>query len=143
MLGELAGTSTLAAGARSVPTAIVRLLGVGGMGEVYLAKDSRLRRQVALKLLAGWINADEQFVKRFTQEALAVSALNHPNVPVVYEAGEIDGRRFIASEFIDGQTLNRLIAQGRLPWHDAVPIVLQKWRTHSRPPMPSAFCIAT
>ena len=107
------------------PYRIERLLGAGGMGEVYLALDSRLNRRVALKLLGGWLYDDEQLISRFTQEALSASALNHPNIPVVYEAGEIDGRYFIASEFVDGFPLGDRIKDGPIPWREAVSIALK------------------
>lgn len=91
-------TPTFESGVAFGPYLILNLLGSGGMGDVYLAEDTRLRRKVALKLLPAWFNREERLVTRFTQEALAASALNHPNVPAVYEAGEIDQRHFIASE---------------------------------------------
>jgi serine/threonine protein kinase/Flp pilus assembly protein TadD len=104
---------------------IRRLIGAGGMGEVYLAEDTRLQRPVALKLLSGEVEGDAQSVWRFTQEALAVSALNHPNIPVVYEAGTVDGRHYIASEFVGGKGLEQRIAEGVVPWREAATIALE------------------
>jgi serine/threonine protein kinase/TolB-like protein/Tfp pilus assembly protein PilF len=84
---------------------IISTLGVGGMGEVYLAQDTRLGRMIALKLLPADFTRDTDRVRRFQQEARAASALNHPNIIIIYEVGQIDDRHFIATEFIDGETL--------------------------------------
>ncbi|HKA20494.1 MAG TPA: protein kinase, partial [Blastocatellia bacterium] len=80
---------------------IVDLLGVGGMGEVYLAEDTRLRRKVALKILPDYFTSDRTRVRRFEQEARAASALNHPNILTVYEIGESAGTQFIATEYVE------------------------------------------
>jgi serine/threonine-protein kinase len=91
---------------------ITKRVGTGGMGEVYLAQDSRLARPVALKLLAAHLTADEDRVRRFRLEALAASALNHPNIITVYEIGQCQGRDFIATEYVEGVTL-RVRMRGR------------------------------
>jgi eukaryotic-like serine/threonine-protein kinase len=104
---------------------IISLLGVGGMGEVYLARDSRLERKVALKLLHTGFTRDEARVRRFIQEARAASALNHPNIITIYEIGQSEGRRYIATEFIEGQTLRQLVAEGRLSWSAALDVAAQ------------------
>lgn len=104
---------------------IHRLAGRGGMGVVYLAEDSHLRRKVALKVLSPHLAADRQALERFEREARAASALNHPNVPVVYEAAEIDGQHYIATEFVQGATLSELISRGRIDWREAVRMTVQ------------------
>src|SRR6266403_1897679 len=84
---------------------IVSKIGAGGMGEVYLAQDTRLDRKVAIKFLHEEFSKDTDKLNRFVQEAKAASALNHPNILTVYEIGEVDGKNYIATELIDGQTL--------------------------------------
>src|SRR6476620_11513990 len=87
------------------------LLGAGGMGEVYLAQDTQLRRPVALKLLPAQFTQDEDRLHRFEQEAYAASALNHPNILTIYEIGNIDATRFIAMEYVEGETLRRHLSR--------------------------------
>src|SRR4029079_16392081 len=84
---------------------ILEALGAGGMGEVYLARDSRLGRTVALKVLTPEISRDERRMKRFRQEAKVASSLNQPNILTIYEFGEVEGLTFLATELIDGETL--------------------------------------
>src|SRR6266478_4017780 len=84
---------------------IVSKIGAGGMGEVYLAEDSRLHRKVALKILPVEMAANHDRMRRFKQEATAAAALNHPNIAHIYEIGESDGTNFIAMEFVEGVTL--------------------------------------
>ncbi len=84
---------------------VVSKIGAGGMGEVYLAQDTKLDRKVALKILPADVAANQQRMRRFVLEAKAASALNHPNILTIHEVGEADGHHFIATEFIDGQTL--------------------------------------
>ncbi len=104
---------------------LVSLIGSGGMGEIYLATDTRLGRKVALKLLPEQYTQDIDRVRRFEQEALAASALNHPNIITIYETGEANGRHFIATEFIEGHTLRRRILGGRLSQAEAIDIATQ------------------
>jgi tetratricopeptide (TPR) repeat protein len=84
-------------------------IGKGGMGEVNLAEDTRLHRNVALKILPGELASHKDRMRRFEQEAQAAAALNHPNIATIYEIGDDEGTRFIAMEFIDGQTLRQKI----------------------------------
>jgi eukaryotic-like serine/threonine-protein kinase len=104
---------------------VEREIGRGGMGEVYLARDTRLNRQVALKLLpASFIN-DPERVRRFQQEARAASGLNHPNIVTIYEVGESEQRRFIVSEFVEGKTLREVLGEGPIHMARAVDMVMQ------------------
>jgi len=100
---------TIAAGAKLGRYEIRSKIGAGGMGEVYLALDARLDRKVALKILPAELASNQDRMRRFTQEAKAAAALNHPNIAHIYEIGEHDGVNFIAMEFIDGHTLRELI----------------------------------
>jgi len=104
---------------------IESLIGVGGMGEVYLARDERLGRKVALKLLPKRLTADETQLTRFKTEARSASALNHPNILTVYEIGAEGNRQFIAMEFIEGMTLRASLAHGRMNLHAALEIAVQ------------------
>ncbi len=90
-------------------------LGKGGMGEVYLAEDTRLHRKVALKVLPAEVAANQERMRRFNQEARAAAALNHPNIAHIYEVGEADGTHFIAMEYIDGGTLSEKIYRDKAP----------------------------
>ncbi len=104
---------------------IESLIGVGGMGEVYLARDERLGRKAALKLLPGNLTTDETQLSRFKNEARSASALNHPNILTVYEIGAEGNHQFIATEFIEGITLRASIARGRINPHAALDIAMQ------------------
>lgn len=92
---------------------IISLLGKGGMGEVYLAEDTRLHRKVALKLLAPQFSNDSDRVRRFEREARAVSAINHPNIVTIFDIGQSDGLWFMATEFIEGKTLRQVLAEDK------------------------------
>jgi len=104
---------------------IESLIGVGGMGEVYLARDERLGRKAAVKLLPDSLTTDETQLSRFKNEARSASALNHPNILTVYEIGAEGNRQFIATEFIEGVTLRVSIARGRINPHTALEIAVQ------------------
>jgi eukaryotic-like serine/threonine-protein kinase len=104
---------------------IISLLGSGGMGEVYLARDKRLERKVALKLLRPDFTNDPSRLGRFEQEAKAASALNHPNIITIHEISEFDAKSFITTEFIDGRTLRQIIRLGKLPIFSSLDIAIQ------------------
>lgn len=104
---------------------ILSLIGAGGMGRVYLADDSMLGRRVALKLLPDYFTSDRNQVQRFRQEARAASALNHPNILTVHEVGQVDGMEFIATEFVEGETLRTRLSRGPLALQEALVIAVQ------------------
>ncbi len=115
----------VAAGTQFGHYEICSLLGVGGMGEVYLAKDNRLRRNVALKLLPSDLGLSKDRLLRFEQEAYAASALNHPNILTIYEIGQANESPFIAAEFIDGVTLREHMTSTQLELTDVLDAVVQ------------------
>src|SRR5947207_14189081 len=94
---------------------IVSKIGEGGMGEVYLAEDTRLDRRVAIKVLPADFASDEDRLKRFKQEAKATSALNHPNILTVHDIGEHDGKPYIVSELLEGEELRGRLDDGPIP----------------------------
>ncbi|MGB9181877.1 MAG: protein kinase [Pyrinomonadaceae bacterium] len=100
-------------------------LGAGGMGEVYLAQDTKLRRPVALKLLPAKFTADEDRLRRFEQEACAASALNHPNIITIHEIGQEDSVHFMATEFVEGETLHHRLKRKPLRLREALDIAVQ------------------
>jgi len=101
---------------------VERLIGAGGMGEVYLAEDTTLHRKAALKLLPARFTQDEERVRRFKREARAASALNHPNIITIYEIGEAGGVHFMAMEFIEGENLRHRVARGTLPLAEVLDV---------------------
>src|SRR3954468_18966374 len=103
---------------------ITEPIGSGGMGDVFLARDTKLDRQVAIKFLNQKFSKDEALLSRFIQEAKAASALNHPNILTVYEVGENDGAHYIATEYIDGKTLRERM-KSRLTFDDTLSIMVQ------------------
>ena len=105
---------------------IIRTIGEGGMANVYLAYDTILEREVAVKILRGDLASDEKFVKRFQREAKAASSLNHPNIVEMYDVGEDDGNYFIVMEYVNGKTLKSLIKKrGALSLSETIDIMLQ------------------
>ena len=105
---------------------IIKAIGEGGMANVYLAFDTILNRNVAVKILRGDLANDEKFVRRFQREAISASSLNHPNIVEMYDVGEDDGKYFIVMEYLEGQTLKTLIKRrGALTLSEVIDIMLQ------------------
>ena len=105
---------------------IIRLIGEGGMANVYLAHDTILDRDVAVKILRGDLAGDEKFVKKFQREAISASSLNHPNIVELYDVGEDNGQYFIVMEYVDGKTLKSLVKKrGALTLPEVIDIMLQ------------------
>ena len=119
MTTELEGNSTLS------HYRIVAKIGAGGMGEVYLAEDTKLDRRVALKILPREFADDRDRMNRFVREAKSASGLNHPNIITIHEIGETDGTHFIAAEYIQGETLHTRLIQGRLDLKTTLDIAIQ------------------
>jgi serine/threonine protein kinase len=115
----------LIAGTKLGPYEIVAPIGAGGMGEVYRARDSRLGREVAIKILPESFARDTDRLQRFEHEARAVAALNHPNILAIYDIGSHEGSPYIVSELLDGQTLGGRLCSGALPIRKATDSVQQ------------------
>src|SRR5947209_8096512 len=103
----------------------MRRIGTGGMGEVYLAEDVRLGRKVALKLLSPLYTADTDSTRRFEQEARAASALNHPNIIIVYDITCDGAAQFIVAEFIEGEFLRQRLARARMSVLEVLGVAIQ------------------
>src|SRR5215831_9609357 len=104
---------------------ITALLGKGGMGEVYRAKDNKLKRDVAVKILPEEFSRDFDRAGRFQREAELLAALNHPNIAAIYDVAELDNTRFLVLELVEGETLAERIARGPIPIEDALEIAKQ------------------
>jgi eukaryotic-like serine/threonine-protein kinase len=105
----------LGPGTRLGPYEVVAPLGAGGMGEVYRARDTRLERTVAIKILPAQFSSDPVHKQRFEREAKSVSSLNHPNICVLYDVGHQDGMDYLVMECIEGETLAKRLERGALP----------------------------
>ena len=112
VVGEMAAAEL--AGRVIQTYSVISRIGTGGMGEVYLARDRKLDRPVAIKFLSSAVTIDRDRLRRFHAEARAISALNHPNILVIHDFGEFDGRPFMVTEFVEGQTLRQRLADGAL-----------------------------
>ena len=133
---------SLSTGRRLGPYEIIGLLGTGGMGEVYRARDSRLHRDVALKILPETTSGDSAAEARFEREAKAIASVNHPNICAVHDVG-IDGdRRFLVMELLEGETLQQRLVRGGFDTRELWNTPL-RWQTRSRPRTPGASFTAT
>ncbi len=119
---------SLLAGARLGAYEIIDLVGAGGMGEVYRARDTRLGREIAIKVLPPLFSSDPERVRRFDQEARAAAALNHPNILAVHDVGADSGTTYVVSELLEGRTLRDVIADGPMPVGRAVDVAIQMAR---------------
>src|SRR6266851_1384238 len=115
----------LISGTKLGPYQIQALIGAGGMGEVYRARDIRLNRSVAVKILPASFASDPERLRRFEQEARAVAALNHPNILAIHDIGTQEGTSYLVSEFLEGNTLRTQLANGALPTRKAIEYALQ------------------
>jgi eukaryotic-like serine/threonine-protein kinase len=133
---------TLRSGTQLGPYEIQSQLGAGGMGEVYRARDIRLNRTVAIKILAAHLSSSPELKQRFEREARALSSLNHPNICHLYDIGSQDGTDYLVMEFLEGETLADRVHKGALPLHEIAKIgaeVADALQVHTRP----ASCIGT
>src|SRR6185503_5194511 len=104
---------------------ILSLLGAGGMGEVYKARDPRLHRDVAIKVLPDTLAADPQFRERFDREARAIAALNHPHICTLHDVGDQNGTAFLVMELVEGETLAARLQRGAMPLPDALKTAIE------------------
>src|SRR5437879_10358505 len=116
---------TLSSGTRFGRYEILCPLGAGGMGEVYRARDNRLGRDLAIKILSHKLSASKQDFERFEREARSASALNHPNIVTIFELGQVDSTYYIAMELVEGELLRAMIAAGSIPLQQAIPFAAQ------------------
>jgi hypothetical protein len=119
------GTTVVEAGATLGPYTVLEPLGAGGMGEVYRALDTRLQRQVAVKVLPASLVGDAEFLRRFEQEARAIGALSHPNVLAVFDVGSHEGVPYLVTELLEGETLRARLRGGALPPRKALEVGIQ------------------
>ena len=118
-------TVSIKPGTRLEDYDIQKLIGAGGMGEVYRARDTRLARDVAIKVLPSFFKYHPDRLRRFEQEARAAAALNHPNILAVHQMGFYEGAPYVVSELLDGRTLRELMKDGPLPWRNAIEYGVQ------------------
>jgi serine/threonine protein kinase len=111
---------TLTSGAKLGPYEIQSALGAGGMGEVYRARDTRLDRQVAIKVLAAHLSSSPELKQRLEREALAISSLNHPHICQLYDIGSQDGTNYLVMELLEGETLGERLRRGSLPLNEVL-----------------------
>lgn len=112
------------AGANLGSYEILSLVGAGGMGQVYLARDTRLGREVALKILPETLSRHPEKLARFEREARLLASLNHPNIATLHEVAEAGGVHFLAMELVEGETLAEKTARGPIPIQEALPLFI-------------------
>src|SRR5258708_1097390 len=115
---------TATSGTKLGPYEIVSPLGAGGMGEVYRARDTRLDRTVAVKVLASHLSSSPELKQRMEREARAISSLNHPNICHLYDIGSQDGADYLVMEFLEGETLAERLRKGPLPLNEVLKIAI-------------------
>src|SRR5262245_24690729 len=115
----------LAAGTRLGPYEILTAIGAGGMGEVYKARDTRLERTVAIKVLPPGLATDPEFKARFDREAKSISALNHPHICTLFDIGEDASNSYLVLEYLEGETLADRLKKGPLPVDDVIELASQ------------------
>ena len=115
----------IAPGSRLGPYEILSSLGAGGMGQVYKARDTRLDRLVAIKVLVPSLAGDAQFRERFDREARAISQLEHPHICALYDVGEQNGTAFLVMQYLEGETLEARLKKGALPLDQALHYAIQ------------------
>jgi serine/threonine protein kinase len=116
---------SITVGSRLGPYEILSAIGAGGMGEVYKARDTRLDRTVAIKVLPDHFASDPQFRERFDREARAVAALSHPHICTLYDIGSQDGVNFLVMEYLEGETLADRLKKGALPLDQSLQCAIQ------------------
>src|SRR5712675_557881 len=116
---------SLPEGTRLGPYEIIGLVGAGGMGEVYRARDPRLGRNVAIKILPAAFSTDSDRLWRFEREARAVASLNHPNICTIHDIGEHEGHRYLVMELLEGMTLSSTLETGPLPTNQLLDFAIQ------------------
>ena len=115
----------LVSGTKLGPYEIAAPLGAGGMGEVYRAKDTRLGREVAIKILPSHLSSDPQLKERFDREARAISSLNHPRICTLHDVGHQDGTDFLVMEYLEGESLAERLRKGPLPLKETLKIGME------------------
>ena len=112
-------------GSKLGPYEILSAIGAGGMGEVYEARDTRLNRKVAVKVLPSHFSTDPEMKARFEREAQTIAGLNHPHICVLYDVGHQDGTDYLVMEYLEGRTLARQLEKGALPLDEALKIAIE------------------
>ena len=121
---EIDGEASIVIGRKLLHYQVLEKIGAGGMGDVYLAEDKKLKRKVALKVLPSEMADDPDRLARFRREAEAVAALNHPNIVTIHSVDEFDGVHFLTMELVDGQPLSALLAEGGLSLEKVLEVAL-------------------